>query len=96
MPSLALLAGWIIVGWCGTGRPKWPRPPGPPDPGPWGPYLIGGIIAAVGGVVGGWAFGQLFTVDAASAAGVLVTLAGAYAGGRLAGDIAGLAMPGGR
>lgn len=94
--NVALLAAWVLVGWCGTGpRPKWPRPPGPPDPpDPWGPYLMGGIIAAVGGVVGGWVFGQLLGVDQASAAGMVVTLVGAFAGGRLVGDIAGMAMAG--
>jgi hypothetical protein len=93
MPAFALLAAWVIVGWCGTvPRPRWPHPPGPPDPDPWGPYLIGGIVAAVGGVVGGWVFGQLLAIDQLSAAGIVVTLMGAFAGGRLAGDIVGLAM----
>lgn len=49
-------------------------------------------MAAVGGLVGGWLFGQLFGVEQAAAAGVVVTLFGAFAGGRLAGGIAGLAM----
>lgn len=97
MPSLALLVGWAIVGWCGNEpRPRWPRPPGPPPPDPtpdpWGPYLMSSLMAAVGGLVGGWLFGQLFGVEQAAAAGVVVTLFGAFAGGRLAGGIAGLAM----
>jgi hypothetical protein len=47
---------------------------------------MGGVVAAVGGVVGGWVFGQLLGIDQAAAAGILVTLAGAFAGGRLAAD----------
>jgi hypothetical protein len=57
---------------------------------------MGGIVAAVGGIVGGWVFGQLLAIDQLSAAGMVVTLAGAFAGGRLAGDVAGLAMSRGR
>jgi hypothetical protein len=91
MPGVGLLVAWLIVGWCGSvPRPHWPQPPGPPDPDPWGPYLMGGVIAAVGGVVGGWVFGQLLGIDQAAAAGILVTLAGAFAGGRLAADATGL------
>lgn len=97
MPSIALLIGWALVGWCGTGpRPKWPSPPGgPPDPDPWGPYLVTSLIGIAGGVVGGWVFAQLFGVDQA-AAGIAVSLIGAFAGGRIAADAAAMFSSRGR
>jgi len=93
MPEVPVLIGWVLVGWCGTvPRPRPPFPP-PPDPDPWWRnYLVGGILAVIGGVVGGYAFDQLFSVDLATTGGVLLSLAGAFVGGRLAGDIGGLAM----
>jgi hypothetical protein len=95
MPDLPVLIGWLLVGWCGTPwRPRWPVPPPPPDGNPWMRYVIGGVIGAVGGVIGGYVFGQLFGADLAADAGVLLSLVGAFAGGRILGDVAGLAMPG--
>ncbi|MEW5987208.1 MAG: hypothetical protein AB1791_11280 [Chloroflexota bacterium] len=46
------------------------------------------IIGVVGGVVGGWVFGQLIGAEA------VVSLIGAYAGSVILSDVAGLAMGG--
>jgi len=94
MPELPILVGWVVLGWCGTvPRPRPPFPPNPPDPDPWWRgYLIGAVIGIIGGVIGGWVFDQLFQPDLASAAGALLTFAGAFAGGRLIGDLAAAGM----
>ena len=96
MPDLPVLVGWALLGWCGTvPRPRPPFPPTPPDPEPWWRgALIGIAIGLVGGVIGGWTFNQLFSADLGSAAGVLLTFAGAFAGGRVAGDLGAMGMSG--
>jgi len=48
----------------------------------------------VGGIAGGWLFGQLFAVDLAASAGILLTMVGAVAGSIIASDVAGMAMRG--
>jgi uncharacterized membrane protein YeaQ/YmgE (transglycosylase-associated protein family) len=59
--NVAVVVLWALVGWCGT---PWPRPPIPgplPPRGPW----ISKLIGVVGGVVGGWIFNQVWTVEGA-------------------------------
>jgi hypothetical protein len=94
VPDLPILVGWLLVGWCGTvPRPRPPFPPTPPDPDPWWrSTLLTGLVGVVGGVIGGWAFDQLFSADLGSAAGVLLTFAGAFVGGRIANDIGAVGM----
>lgn len=94
MPELPILIGWLLVGWCGTvPRPRPPFPPTPPDPDPWWRgYLLIGIVGAVGGVIGGFVFDQLLSADLTSAAGILLTFAGAFVGSRLAGDLGAVGM----
>jgi hypothetical protein len=80
---------WAIAGWCGTPYPRWwPHPP-IPDPEPWWRSRLIGVIA---GIIGGWAFTQVFgphpepwTVVTTAA-----TAAVAFLASRLAGDIYGL------
>ena len=71
-----------------------PHPP-TPDPGPWWQrWVVLGVLGAVGGVAGGYVFGQLFNVDYGESAGVLLTLVGSFVGARLLGDVGGgLAVP---
>ena len=67
---LSLFVLWAIVGWCGTFPIRlwlwrwwwwWPIPPIPdPDPPPYYRGLIVGIVGAVGGLIGGWAFTTTF------------------------------------
>jgi hypothetical protein len=57
--NLSLLVLWALVGWCGTVPRRWPWPPPPPDPGP-GPWLVSRITGIIAGVIGGWAFTQVF------------------------------------
>ena len=82
-----LFVWWAIVGWCGTvPRPPIPFPPPPPDPDPW--YRVVGIV---GGMVGGWAFSQMFPIgDASTAVMAATTGIGAFAGSILFGDIYGM------
>ena len=93
--SPGLFALWAIVGWCGTPYPRWWwRVPPPPDPEPWWRSRLIGVVA---GVLGGWAFTQVFgpspepwTVVTAGA-----TAVGAYFASRLVGDLYGLVRGGG-
>lgn len=82
--STGLLLLWILVGWCGNEFRRGRRGPiPPPDPWPWLP----GLLAAVGGLVGGWLFQRTWpsepTVTSAAA-----TAVGALAGGVLVSAIA--------
>ena len=88
----AIILGWALVGWCGTGWRHWPPPPPPPDPWWW----IVNVLGAVAGVAGGWAFSQMFNVDLASSAGVLLTFVGAAVGSVVANDVAGFVAPRGQ
>lgn len=86
--NVVLFAWWIIVGWCGTIlRLRIPIPiPNPPDPDPW--YQV---LGAVGGVVGGYAFSQVFPAGDASMAVVAATTGfGALVGSALFGGIYGM------
>lgn len=86
-PSLIVL--WALVGWCGTvPRPRFPPPPDPPDP---GPCLVCGVIGAIAGIIGGWAFTQVFLptdqFPIRSAIYAAATTVGAFVAGRIASDI---------
>jgi uncharacterized membrane protein YeaQ/YmgE (transglycosylase-associated protein family) len=48
------------------------------------------VIGIIGGVGGGWLFGQLFGVDLESAAGLVVSFFGAWAGSVILNDAYGL------
>ena len=90
MTALSLVA-WAIVGWWGTPWPRpWPWPPPHPDPNPW----LSKVIGLVGGVAGGWAFSALFTADLGSAAGLVLTFFGAWAGSIIFNDAYGLITQG--
>lgn len=86
MTGVAALA-WAILGWCGTPFPRrWPWPPPPPDGDPW----IAKVVGVIGGVGGGWAFSLLFTADLESAAGLVLTFFGAWAGSVILNDAYGV------
>ncbi len=78
----------LLVGWCGTPWPGWPRPKRPgaePDPDPW---LPGIVIGALGGLIGGFGVSLVFPSELS-----LLTMAlGALVGGRIASDIARVAI----
>ena len=107
-PGGGCLVGWLLFGWCGyVGRRRIvlppnpvlpPRPIGPPEPGPDpGPdtagWLVGALIGLVAGAVVGYYFHQVFAIDHADSAGVLLTFVGAFAGGRIAADVVGRFVP---
>jgi len=96
---LSLFVLWAITGWCGTPWLKWwwrwpgPPVPGPPEPDPW--PIISRIIGLAGGIVGGWAYTQVFGPSPepwTSALPAAASALGAFLGGRLLTDIYGLAM----
>ena len=97
-PGGGCIVAWIVIGWfCGTGPrivvlgPIGPQPDtDPPDTMGW---LVRIAVGIVGGVVGGYLFHEMFSVDHADAAGILLTFAGALAAGRIAVELAGRAMP---
>jgi hypothetical protein len=86
--QLTLLALWILVGWCGTPWPRrwpWPLPP-PPDP-----WLIK-IGNVVGGIIGGWAFNQIWPAgDVVTGIAAAATGLGAFVGAVILGDVFALA-----
>lgn len=92
---------WAIVGWCGTPWPywwpfPWPRPEPPPPPDPW---WLPRFIGVVAGLVGGWAFTQVFEPNPSpwiSALPAAASAVGAFAASRLVGDIYGLARGAGK
>lgn len=94
--DIVLFAMWGAVGWCGTPYPGWWRGPRPhPDPEPW--WLIGKIIGVVAGIVGGWAFTQLFGPSPEpwrSALPAAASCIGAFVVARIVGDIYGAATAG--
>jgi hypothetical protein len=68
--------------------------PGPGDPDPWWRrWAVLGVLGAIGGLLGGYLFGLLFSVDYATAAGILLTFAGSFVGARLVADIGGAVIP---
>ena len=89
--DIMMFALWGAVGWCGTPYPGWWRGPRPhPDPEPW--WLIAKIIGVIAGVVGGWAYTQLFAglpppVPWRSPLGAATSSLGAFVVARIVGDI---------
>jgi uncharacterized membrane protein YeaQ/YmgE (transglycosylase-associated protein family) len=90
---MALFGLWALVGWCGTPWPGWyiwwllhhNGPPPPPDPWPW----IDKLAGVVGGVVGGWAFTQIWSSGQDASAVVAATSAiGAFVGSIIFTDVA--------
>jgi hypothetical protein len=85
--NIELLALWVLVGWCGTPWPKrWPWPPPDPDPWPWTRKLV----SVVGGIVGGWAYNQLWTAPELTGIGATASALGAFVGSVVFGDVYGL------
>jgi hypothetical protein len=72
--STAYLVISAVVGWCGTLWPQWWRSPRPPKPEPQ-PWLKLSTIAAVGGVIGG------FAITKVVAGSLIFIVIGAFAGG---------------
>ena len=118
---LSLILLWAIVGWCITGAPRvllrWPRrwwlhdivpPPDTPERPPRPNWLLTGIIGVVGGVIGGWAFTEVFgpqpdpwiTADPQPNPWMLVvaaaTTVGAFIGASLLTDLYGLVRGSGK
>ena len=91
-----LLALWALVGWCGTPYPRWwwRIPPPQPDPEPWWRSRLVGVVA---GVLGGWAFTQVFgpQPEPWNVLTAAATSVGAFVASRFVGDIVGMAMGGG-
>lgn len=84
-----LVAFWALVGWCGTPWPRrWPLPP-PPPPDPW---LLKAVNIA-GGVLGGWAFTQVWPAASMGPIEVAASGIGALVGAVALGDLAGFALP---
>jgi hypothetical protein len=94
--NLSIFVLWALVGWCGTvPRPRPPRPPDP-DPEPW--WLVSRIIGVVTGIVGGWAYTQVFGPQLepwVSALPAAASALGAFVLARFATDIYGR-LSGGR
>jgi hypothetical protein len=93
--SIPQLILWALVGWCGTvprlyPYPRVPDPPLPPVP---QPCLVCGFIGAVIGIVGGWAFTQVFLpqdpIPSMSGVYAAATSVGAFVASRFASDIYG-------
>jgi len=84
----ALIATWILVGWCGTGWPRrFPWPP-PPPPEPW----LTKAISLVGGVVGGYAYTYLWPMSQTiTGVEVAASAVGAFIGAVVLGDLYALA-----
>jgi hypothetical protein len=93
-PSLIIL--WALVGWCGTvPRPWWPPLPPPPDPPEPRPCLVcGKVLGAIAGIIGGWAYTQVFLpqdpIPARSALYAASTAVGAFVVARVVTDVYGL------
>ncbi len=83
-----LVGLWILVGWCGTPWPRrWSWPPSGPVPDPW--FLK--VVNVVGGVIGGWAFNQIWPAgDAVTGVAAAATALGAFVGSVILGDVYGL------
>jgi hypothetical protein len=60
--SFPLIALWALAGWCGSEprriRIPWRWPVPDPDPEPW--WLVSRVIGLAAGILGGWAFTQVF------------------------------------
>ena len=88
--NLSLLVLWALVGWCGTVPRRWPWPPPPPDPGP-DPWWLR-VIGVIAGIIGGWAYTQVFGPQPepwVSALPAAASSLGAFVVARFATDIIG-------
>jgi hypothetical protein len=89
LPNITLMALWGVVGggMCGTIYPGWH--PGPSDPEPWAVYKIIGIVT---GILGGWAYTQMFGVGTErweAALPAALSCVGAFSVAVLAGQVYG-------
>lgn len=89
--SVSLFVLWALSGWCGTVPRPWPFPPDPdPGPDPW--WLVSRIVGVVAGVLGGWAYTQVFgpfPEPWSSALPAAASALGAVVASRFATDVAG-------
>ena len=90
--SVSLVFFWALVGWCGTVPrpfPSFPEPIPKPEPRPC--LVCGKVIGAVAGILGGWAYTQLFLpqdpIPVRSGFYVAVTAVGAFVASRVVTDI---------
>ncbi len=94
--NVSLIILWALVGWCGTVPRPFPRLPDPPLPIPEPrPCLVcGRVLGIVAGIVGGWAYTQLFLpqdpVPVRSALYAAATSVGAFVAASVVTDIYGL------
>lgn len=97
--SISLFVLWLLVGWeCGT-VPRLPLPAPRPKPDPPPCRVCGRVLGAVAGVLGGWAYTQLFLPqDPIPSSGIYpaATAVGAFVAARFATDIYGLVADRGR
>lgn len=87
--NIMLFALWGAAGWCGTPYPGWWRHPDP-DPEPW--WFVGKIIGIVTGILGGWAYTQMFggaQEHWTAALPAAASCVGAFAVARIVGDVYG-------
>jgi hypothetical protein len=92
--NTALLIAWAIAGWCGTPFPRgpwWRFPPPPPPPDPFREIAFR-LAGVAGGIAGGFLYNSAFPMQSLDAVNVAATAFGAFLGGMLASDLAGLAM----
>ena len=69
-----------------------PYPPSPIDPGP-RRWLVLGVLGAIGGVIGGYVFAQLFKVEYGAARRRSARRSpGSFVGARLVADVGGMVM----
>lgn len=78
-----MYAFWALVGWCGTPSGKGPFKPDP-DPEPW---WMSRVAALVGGILGGILVRRMVNGADTDATVLVATAIGAYAVGRVLGDI---------
>ncbi|MBP8725023.1 MAG: hypothetical protein KBF37_09605 [Saprospiraceae bacterium] len=82
---LVQLVYWSLVGWCGTPPRPWPFPP--PPPGPPDPWWMKIGLGIAGGIAGG-----LLVKSGLGFEDMVATSFGAFAGGRIFSDVAGMVM----
>lgn len=59
MMSFSVIALWALVGFCGNEPHPLPPFTAPVPPRPW-PWLVSKVIAIGAGILGGWAYTQVF------------------------------------